>query len=129
MEIARLEFGGIAGQCLKVANTLITSAGFKQVVKGEGGEHGITAGTAATNHDALGVGEALVDQVLSTGDHIIDIFNAPGTVEGLSIGSAITRTAAIIHVEHSKTSVGPELYFQIEPGRGGTRWPAVAHDS
>ena len=79
------------------------------------------AGAAAADHQPLRVGVATIDQMVRTGDHIVDVGDPPVVIEQLSIGAAKTGAAAVIDVEESEPPAGPKLNRKTECRRCSAR--------
>src|SRR5713101_5898034 len=79
IEIARLEFMGVAGERGNIADPVIAGA--------------------ALDDGALAIGEALGDDMPGGVDAIVDIDDAPGALQALAIGAAIPGAAAVIDID------------------------------
>src|SRR5258708_33276485 len=113
----RLEFVRVAGQGLEIGDAVIARAGPEDVVEGQGGEGGVAAGAAAADHQAVRVGASGADEVTSAIDTILDIDDAPLSIETVAIGAPIAAAAAVIHIEHADAAARPILDPQGERRR------------
>src|SRR5258708_24232789 len=113
----RLEFVCVAGQGLEIGDAIIARAGPEDVVEGQGGEGGVAAGAAAADHQALRVGASGADEVTRAIDAILDIDDAPLSIETIAIFAPIAAAAAVIHIEHADAAARPILDPQVERRR------------
>ena len=108
IRIPRLEFMCVQFQSFEVADAIIACAGFK-VTESHRAKGGVTSGTAAVNRKAVWVTSSSLGQKPCSVDTIIDVYDAPVTVESFAIGAAVTCAAAIINIQHSDAPAGPIL--------------------
>src|SRR5713226_2242577 len=102
----------IFGETCQIADTEMAGTSTESIAKSESAECGITTGTAATNCQALAINKTTLDKILSAIYAVVNIHDTPLIFEALAIGSAITRTATIIHVQCREAPASPELYIE-----------------
>ena len=82
-------------------------------MEGQRAQSGEAAGAAASNDQAVAIGQTAFDQILRAGDAIVDIDDAPLAFQCIAVFPAETAAAAVIDVEHAETAAGPELGGQF----------------
>ncbi|KAG1451173.1 hypothetical protein G6F57_016235 [Rhizopus arrhizus] len=86
---------------------------------GHAGQGGVAAVAGAVDADALGVGDAFLDQPLDAVCDVVLHFQAPLPEAGFPKGAAVAGRTAEVHLQHAEAAVGQELRF-------GVVTPAVA---
>src|SRR5437660_9183905 len=81
------------------------------------------------NGEAIAIDQATFHQVLCAIDAVIDINNAPLSIEPLAILPAIASATTIIYIQQGKAPASPELPVQTEGAGDGTCWATVAFDN
>src|SRR6516165_9215791 len=114
IEIARFELVGIARERSRVAHAVVACAALEEIPKHERRKRRVASGAAAGNDDALVVDGALAGQEFRAVDAVIDVDDAPVSIEPLPIGAAETGTAAVIDIEHRNPAARPELRAEVE---------------
>jgi hypothetical protein len=102
IQVAGLKFVRVARKGLEVADTIVAGAPAEGLLAlgSQCAKRRVTAGAAAADHEPPGVGVSLLDQDAGAGDAVLDVDNAPSTLEPKPVRTAIAGAAAIIHVKH-----------------------------
>src|SRR5437588_9644066 len=114
VRILRFELVRIQLERFEIANAVVAGAGLEIVTKRQGAQRRISAGAAAIDHRSILIDIAALRQELRAINAIVDIDNAPGTVEPFAIRAAVAGAPAIIHVENSDATTGPILNREYE---------------
>src|SRR5262245_21415797 len=86
VEVARFELVRILREHLDVADPVVTGAGLEDIrMECESGQSRVATGAAAANRQTIGVSLAGRDKKSRGGHHVIDVENAPLTIEALAI--------------------------------------------
>ena len=127
VQITGLEFVRVARKGLEIADAVIASARTEDFLAfgSQRAKRCVTSGAAAADHEPLRIGVSFLDQAARAGDAILDVYNAPSSLEPQPVGAAIAGAAAIIHVEHPNAAARPVLRRKRERARGGRRRPSV----
>ena len=128
VEIARLEFVGVARERGDVAHAVIASPTLKEVAEGQRRQSRVATGAAAADDASLAVDPSLRGEEPRAGDAIVDVDHAPVQLQTIAVGAAESGAAAVVHVEHRNAAASPVLNAQVEGARRGRRRPAVALD-
>src|SRR5262249_15409478 len=128
VEIARLEFMGVARERGDVAHAVIAASALKEVAEGQRRQSRVAAGTAAADDASLAVDSPLRCEEWRAGEAIVDVDAAPTQLQPVAVGAAKPGAAAVVHVEHGDAAARPILNAQIERARRGGRRSAVALD-
>src|SRR6185369_9446158 len=113
-------------QGFKVAHAKMTGAGFEVISKRQRTKRRVAAGTATVNHRSIWINLGPGREELCSINTVVDIHNAPGSVQSFAIGAAIAGATAVVHIQDSNAAAGPVLYSQHQNGDGGRRWSTVA---
>jgi hypothetical protein len=85
----------VLGEQHKIADAIKARARLEEVERRQRGERGEAPGAAAANDEARAIDESLSGKMFRGRRAILDIDDAPLTVEPLAIGAAEARRAAI----------------------------------
>src|SRR5260370_13653682 len=92
-------------------------------------ERGVTAIGSAEDANALGIGDALGDQVLGAPGHVILHLASPLQVAGVDELLAISGGTAEVHAQHGITAVGNKLRVAVVAPNVAAPSTAVRQDN
>ena len=100
IEVARLE-SVRSRKRRKVAHAIVARARAEGLLAfgRKGAQGGVTAGAAAADHQPVWVGVAILHRISGAVNAVVDIRDAPLELQAQSIRTAITRAAAIVHID------------------------------
>ena len=104
----------VALQHFEIADAVVARAGLEGVMERQRRQRGVAAGAAAANDQPLWIRLPRRHHRLGAAHGVFDIDDAPLPFQPIAIRPAISRAAAVIHVEHRKPAAGPELDLRIE---------------
>ena len=128
IEIARLEFVGVARQRGGVAHPVIACAALEEIAKGERRQSCVAAGAAAADDDARCVHQSAFCQEFGAVHAVVHIDDAPIELEPIAVFAPESRAAAVVDVKHRNAAAGPELGAEIERARRRRGRPAMTFD-
>ena len=85
----------------------MAGAGFESVTESERAKCGISARASAPNRKAVTVDVSVLDEISGAIDTVIDIYDAPLSLESFSIFTAVARAAAVIYIEYRDAPASP----------------------
>ena len=128
VQVPGLEFVGIPGEGLQVADPVVAGPGAEGIFKGQRRQGGIAAGAAAGDNEAFLVHPSLLGQESGPGRAVLDVVQPPGAIQGMPIQPAKPGAAAIIDLEHREAAAGPKLDPQVQRSGGAGGRPPMALD-
>ena len=128
--VARLELVRVVGgEGHQVGDPEVGRARREHIGERQGAHRRVPAGAATTDEEAFAVGVATLDQERGGVQAVVQVHDAPVAVQPLTVGAAVARGTAVVHVDHAEPPGGEELHAEIERGGVRARRPAVAdHD-
>ena len=118
----------ILGQRFEIADAVVAGTGSEDVAKCERAERRVAAGAAAAYGQPIAVNFAALREIARALDAVIDIDDAPASVQPFSIGAAVARAAAVVDVEDGDAAAGPILDRIFERRRARRSRAAVDDD-
>jgi hypothetical protein len=119
---------GVFGEGFEVRDAVVARTDAEDVVESEGVEGGEATGAAATDGQAIAVGETLIDKVEGAVYAVVYVDDAPLTVEAMTVFAPVACAAAIVDVEDGDAATSPELGAEAEGAGGGRGGAAVAEN-
>src|SRR5690606_37844520 len=87
---------------------------------------GVSAGAASANDQPVAVGTAFANEVLCRSHTIVDIRDAPLSIEPFPVGPAVSGRASVVHIDEGKPARRPELQARVQGGGGASGGTAMA---
>src|SRR5581483_8965793 len=108
-----------------IADAQMAGPRLKRIAERQRAQRRIPTRAASVNRQSILIRQSLLDQVLCAVHTIIHVNDPPLPLEPFPIRTPITRTAAIIDIEHREAPTRPELRPQVEHTICGAGWSAV----
>ena len=128
VQVARLELVGLLGERLEVADAVVAGADLEHVFERQRREGRVSPGAASAHYETVAVHFALSHEVERGVDAVVDIHDAPLSVESTPVLGSVAGAAAVVHVHNGDAATGPVLVRQAQRCRGAARRSAVADD-
>src|ERR1019366_8065765 len=126
VEISRFELVGVLGQCRQIADSEITGPRAKNAAEGQGAQRGVTASTSPMDQQSVRIGSWRGDEVVGRVDAIIEVDDAPGTLQPLTVRATVADTSAVVDVDDGEATTGPVLGVVTQRRTGAYRGATVA---
>src|SRR5262249_42621402 len=114
-KVARLEFMRVARRRRDVADAVIAGAAAKYVMKHQRGERRVAACATAADHHAFRIDKPALDEEPCAVDAVLNVDDAPLTLQAVAGRAAEARAAAVIYVEDCDAAAGPIFDPPHEP--------------
>ena len=106
----------------------MTGSYLKGITEGERTQCCISTRATACNRESVAINITPLDEIVRAVDAVVNIDDAPLTIEAFAIWTPIACTPAVVHIENGKAATRPELDFEVELACGRTGWATMTHD-
>ena len=128
--VARLELVRvIGGEGHQIGDPVEGRARREHIGERQSAHRRVPAGAATTDEEAFAVGVATLDQERGGVHAIVQVHDAPVAVQPLTVGPAVSRGTAVVHIDHAEPPGREELQTKVQRRGVRARRPAMAdHD-
>ena len=123
--VVRLELVAVGVEQLEVADPEEADARREHIAEGQCRQRRVAACASALDGQPVGVDIATLDEVPRGRHAIVDIDDAPLSVEAAAVFTSVAGAAAVVHVDDGDPAAGHELLVEVERGRSVRRRAAV----
>src|ERR1035437_7416320 len=109
VEVSRLELMGVLRQSREVTDTEVTRPRAENTAEGQCAQCRVPTGTTPVNQQGIGVRPSRVDEVLGGVHAVVEVNDAPRTLQSFAVRPAVPRASAVVNVHHGKTATSPIL--------------------
>ena len=126
--VLRLELVGDGREALEVAEAEVGDPGAEGVREAQRRQRREAAGAAAPDSEACAIDEALLGQPEGGVRAVVDVHDAPGIAELVTIGAAVSGRATVVDVHDGEAPARECLPLEAQRGARLARGAAMRHD-